>query len=140
MITRRLRAHVGQLRVPQGARVVDDRRPGRDRRPRHRRFVGVDRHQRAQLPRDPLDQRHDARDLLLRRDRRPVGDARFAADVDHVRPRLELLGGERHPLAERAAGAIVREGVGRRVDDSHQPDAAAEAQLAPGGAQDAWRR
>ncbi len=64
-------ADIGELGIAQAADVVDDPRAGGDRSPRDGRLVGVDRDDRAELADDPFDQRHDARDLLLRP--RPAG-------------------------------------------------------------------
>ena len=96
-----LRAHVGERRVAQAADVVDDARAGGHRRPSHRRLVGIDRDARPELGDDPLDQRHDPRDLLLGGHGRPIGHAGLAADVDQ----LGALGEQRPPPARRARPA-----------------------------------
>ena len=103
----RLRAHAGETHVAQAADVVHDHRAGLDRRARDGGLVRVDRHGRPELARDPLDQRHDALDLLLGRDRRPVRARRLPADVEEVRARREQLAGQPHVLLQRAAPAPV---------------------------------
>ncbi len=89
-----LRAHVGKLRVAQAADVVDDARPGVQRGPRDRRLVGVDGDGRVQVARDALDQRHDARDLLLHPDRVAAGRGRLAADIEDVGAGVQEFAGE----------------------------------------------
>ena len=79
-----LSADVGQLGVAQAADVVDDRRAGGDRGARHRRLVGVDRDERAELAGDRSISGTTRSISSSALDRRTVGDARLAADVDHV--------------------------------------------------------
>ena len=61
----RLGAQLGQFRIAQAADIVDNLRPGGDCGASHRRLVGVHRDDRPQFAGDPLDERHDALDLLL---------------------------------------------------------------------------
>ena len=96
------RADVGQRGIAQAADVVDDARAGGDRRRGDRGLVRVDRHDRAELADEPLDQRHDARDLLSARDRRAARDRRLAADVDEVRAGLRSARGRESTRASRS--------------------------------------
>ena len=81
---------------------------------------------------DALDERHDARELLLHRHRRAAADRGLPADVEHVGAGGDERGRARVQVGEVAA---VGERVGRRVDDAHQQRRAAELQLATARAQ-----
>ena len=81
---------------------------------------------------DALDQRDDARQLLVDRDRRAPADRGLTADVDDP----GAVADEARGVGEEI-GVVARVGerVGRRVDDAHQQRRAAELQLATARAQ-----
>jgi hypothetical protein len=86
----RLRAGIGNSGVAQGAHVVDHGRPGGQSRARDRRAPGVDGHRQA-VGRQPLHERHHARDLLVDRHGLAVGAAGLAAHVHDRRPGVHQL-------------------------------------------------
>ena len=103
--------------------VVDHGSTGVDRGAHHLGVAAVDRDQDA-ARRERLDDRQDAADLLLRRDRRRARAGGFAADVDDVgafgvQP---LAVSDRRGRLEEAAA--VGEAVGRDVDHAHDQRAA----------------
>ena len=109
------RADAGKLRVEQAAHVVDDHCAGRDRGRCHGGLVRVHRHERAEFPRDALDQRNDPFDLLRRSDGGDVRAPGLAADVDDVGAGLDELAGEREAGVE----GRMKAGVGEAVRASH---------------------
>ena len=112
------RRELGQRGVAQPADVVEHHRPGLQGGARHLGLPGVDRDADT-LGREALDERDDARGLLVRRRGGAVGDARLGADVDEVR----ALGDELEPALDLALERVQAHGVGERVragvDDPH---------------------
>jgi hypothetical protein len=130
-----LRTHVRERRIQQTADVVDDRSTGFDRRQRDLGLVGVDGHDRVQLPSGALDHRDNPLDLLLGRDRRTVGDPGFTTDVDQIGAFGQQRLCARNALLERLSLAGVGERVRRRVDDPHQPRPASKRERSAGRSQ-----
>jgi hypothetical protein len=109
----------GHCRVAAERRdVVDDRRAGLQRRRGHSGLGGVDREPRRAAG-EPLEDRHDAPQLLGLADRLGAGAGGLAADVENV----GSLG--RQPPAVGDGGLRIRpraaigERVGRDVHDAH---------------------
>ena len=107
--------HAGQggIEVKAG-HVVDDNRPGLQRRLRHAGLASVDR------DRDPVrkgaDRGQDAGGFVGRGNRGRAGARRFTADIEDRGP-LRRQGPR---LYDRIIGATIRETVGRRVHDPHE--------------------
>ena len=113
----RVRDHARQLGVAaERGDVVDELRAELERAPRDRRLRGVDR---DREPREGLEHRLDARELLLRAHRFRAGARRLAADVHERRALL----GSRRPCDDGVGGrreaAAVGETVGRDVQHAH---------------------
>ena len=86
----RVRYDPGELRVAAKRRdVVDENRAALERRARDPGLRGVDRER--QLGADTIEDRHDAAQLLLRRDACGAGPRRLAAEVDQRRSLLDYL-------------------------------------------------
>jgi hypothetical protein len=114
-----LGAERGHLGVGEAGDVVDDRSARIQGRGSDRRLVGVDRHGGPGRRRGPHDG-NDPLDLLLGRHRRPVGNVRFAADLDQVsargEPLRDAIGGSRRRPILTLVGERVRRGVDDRDD------------------------
>ena len=133
------RADAPRARVAQAADVVDDPRAGGDRGARDGGLVGVDRDDRPELARDPLDS-GTTRSISSSSSTggRPVDadsppTSRMSAPVGE-----QLARRARSCASRRRVQAAVAEGVGGGVDDAHQPAGArrarAPARRAAGGA------
>ncbi len=80
-----------------------------------------------------LDQRHDALDLLLDAHLRAPGAGGLSADVQDVRPVREQLTRQLDLRLQRPEPPAIAEGVGRGVDDAHQPRTPAQLEHAING-------
>ena len=107
--------------------VVDDRGAGGEGAPRHLRLPGVDGDRRgcAGLGKAGEDGLHP-RPFLFGRYDDVAGAARFAADIDDIRPLQGHAQGRRHGRARLVMDAAVRERIGGDVDDAHDERASAE--------------
>ena len=115
----RLRHHFERAIVPQQGRdIVDDCRARAQRRLHHRGLARVDRDERA-AAREPFDHGEDAANLVAFPHGGGTRPRRFAADIDHRRPRRRKRDpgtrGRRRIVVQRAA---VGETVGRDVEDA----------------------
>ena len=85
----------------------------------------------ARLPAQGFDDRDDPPQLLGLGDRERAGAGALPADVEDVR----ALGGEREAAVDRLSGVevapAVGEGVGRDVEDAHEPGARTEVETRP---------
>ena len=117
------RGELGQRGIAQPADVVEHHRSGLEGRARDLRLPRVDRDADA-LGRQALDERDDARGLLVGRGGRRVGDARLAADVDEVGALGDELESALHLAVERVQAHGVGERVVAGVDDPHDQRAA----------------
>jgi len=131
----RPRAHLRKRGVPQAGDVVDDHGAGLDRRLGDGGLVRVHRHDGAEVVHQPPHEGHDALELLVDLDGRPVRDARLAADVEPVGAVGEQAPGMRDARVERAVDAAVGERVRRGVDDAHEQRPRAQGDRASTGAQ-----
>ncbi len=92
------------VRGPQATDIVDDLCPSGDRGARNRQLVGIHRDDRPRLAGDPLDERHDALDLLIHLDRRTAGGRGLSPDVQDVGPRREQLACQLDPRTQASRG------------------------------------
>ena len=136
-----LSAHVGQLGVAQAADVVDDRRAGRDRRPRHRPACRCRptparrahrRPARSAAPRARSPPRASTAGRLVTPDSPPMSITSAPLEISDS------------ASATRASSVRGRPAVGERVrrgvDDPHQPRPAAELDVAARAAKRPPRR
>ena len=74
--------------------------------------------------RNSPDDRHDAADLLVGRDRLRPGARRFAADVDHVGAALRHCVCLSDGGVEGGEAAAIRKTIGRDIEHAHDKGAA----------------
>ncbi len=114
--------------------VVEDVRPGLQRRLRHRRLARVDAERYVREPRpDGAHDVDDASHLVSLAHEAVAGTRGFAAHVEEVGALVDHAHGLGHgnldERSRRAKQAIAAERVGGRVDDAHQVGTRAEAQV-----------
>ena len=107
-----------RFRMPQARNIIDHRCTGSQRRPHHRRFVGIHRNRHSPAG-NALQQGQEATQFFRLRRRNGARTRGLGTDIENIRPRLELIPGMINRPLQITNQTIAGKRIRRQIDYPH---------------------